>query len=157
MYRTHNVAESCEITGIPVRTGYDLLKKWNEFGIEGLRHKQGAGRPSRLSKEQFEELDKWMFEQEYLVTKEVYLHIKDTYGIDYSLRQVRRIIVKLGYSWISPYPIADQQAENAEEIMKEKTKIIDPEKDIYGFLDETAVQNSPNVKKIIKKKDPNLK
>ncbi|MDR0911249.1 MAG: helix-turn-helix domain containing protein, partial [Methanobrevibacter sp.] len=35
MYRTHNVAESCEITGIPVRTGYDLLKKWNEFGIEG--------------------------------------------------------------------------------------------------------------------------
>ena len=110
-----------------------------------------------MSKEQFEELDEWMEGKEYLVTKDVYLYIKDNFKIDYSTKQVRRIIKKLNYTWVRPYPIADDQAENAEEIMKEKTEIINPDKDIYGFLDETAVQNTPNVGKIIKKKDPNLK
>jgi putative transposase len=95
--------------------------------------------------------------QEYLVTNEVYFYIKNNFGVDYSLKQVRRIIKKLDYTWAKPYPIADEQAENAEEILKNDMKIVDPDKDIYGLLDEVAVQNTPNVGRIIKKKDQNRK
>jgi putative transposase len=155
--KTGNLKEACEILDIPIKTGQDWVKKWNKNGIDGLRHKKGAGRPSYLLEGQFEELDEWMEGKEYLVTKDVYSYIKEHFGIDYSIKQVRRIVKKLNYTWVSPYPIADEQAENAEELLKEKTEIIDSNKDIYGFLDETAVQNTPNVGKIIKKKDPDLK
>jgi len=157
VYRTNDIVESCEILDIPLRTGHDWVKKWNEKGIEGLRHKKGAGRPSYLSKEKLEKLDNWMKQEEYLVTNDVYLHIKDNFDVDYSLKQVRRIIKKLDYTWVKPYPIADEQIENAEELLKEDTKSIDPDNDIYGLMDEVAVQNTPNVGRIIKKKDPNLK
>lgn len=146
-----NLKEACEILDVPLKTGQNWVKKWNKNGIDGLRHKKGAGRPSFLSKKQFEELDVWMEGVEYLVTKDVYLYIKNNFNVDYSTKQVERIVKKLNYSWVSPYPIADNQADDAEEILKEKTDIIDPDNDIYGFLDETAVQNTPNVRRIIKK------
>ncbi|MDR0911040.1 MAG: winged helix-turn-helix domain-containing protein, partial [Methanobrevibacter sp.] len=38
------------------------------------------------------ELDSWIDDHEYLVTKDVYIHIKEKYGVDYSLKQVREII-----------------------------------------------------------------
>ena len=133
------------------RAAYEWIKKWNEKGINGLRHKKGAGRPTFMSKEQFRELDEWMTEQEYLTTKDVYLYIKDHFEIDYSLKQVGRIIRKLEYTWVKPHPIADGQPGDAEEQLKEKIEDIDPKNDIYGFIDETAVQNKLNVGKIIKK------
>ncbi|MDR0911063.1 MAG: winged helix-turn-helix domain-containing protein, partial [Methanobrevibacter sp.] len=98
------------------------------------------------------ELDSWIDDHEYLVTKDVYIHIKEKYGVDYSLKQVREIIKKLDYSWAKPYTLGSKMPSNAEEILKSKTKDIDPDEDIYGFVDEVAVQNTPNVGRIIKKK-----
>jgi transposase len=157
IYRTNSIAESCEILDIPLRTGYNWVKKWDEGGPDGLRHKKGAGRVSFLSKEQFQELDKWMEKEEFLITHDVYLYIKENFGIEYSKRQVIRIVHQLDYTWVKPYPIADDQVPDAKEILKNKTECIDPENDIYGFIDETAVQNTPNVSRIIKKKGPVLK
>ena len=150
--KTNNIEEACEIMDVSSRTAYGWVKKWNDEGIDGLRHKKGAGRPTFMSKEQFRELDEWMVEQEYLTTKDVYLYIKEHFEIDYSLKQVGRIVKKLDYSWVKPYPIADDQPDDAEEQLKEKIDDLDPENDIYGFVDETAIQNKPNVGKIIKKR-----
>jgi transposase len=152
VFKTNDIKESCEILDIPLRTGHDWVKKWNENGIEGLRHKKGAGRPPFLSDEQMQELDNWIENEEYPVPYNVYLYIKDNFGVDYSKRQVDRIIKKLDYVRVKPYPIAEKQAENAKEILKESTACIDPDNDIYGFVDEVAVQNTPNVSKILKKK-----
>jgi transposase len=157
VYRTNDIAKSCENLGIPVRTGNDWVKKWNDYGIDALKHKKGAGRPSFLSSAQLEELDKWIQNEEYPVANSVYLHIKENFGIDYSKRQVDRIINKLDYVRVKPYPIADDQADNAEELLKKSTECIDSENDIYGFVDEVAVQNTPNVGRILKKKAQNLK
>jgi len=155
--KTNNIEKTSEIMDVSPRTVYEWVKKWNNGGIDGLRHKKGAGRPPFLSKEQFKELDGWMLEQEYLTTKDLYLHIKDNYEIDYSTKQVRRIVRKLDYTWVKPYPIADNQPDDAEEQLKEKIEDLNPENDIFGFVDETAIQNKPNVGKIIKKKDQKLK
>jgi hypothetical protein len=73
------------------------------------------------------------------VTNDVYLYIKDNFGIDYSLKQVKRIIKKLEYSWVKPHPIAEDQVHNAEELLKNDTRTIDQDKDIYGLVDEVAV------------------
>jgi hypothetical protein len=85
------------------------------------------------------------------------LYIKDNFGIDYSKRQIDRIINKLDYVRVKPYPIAEDQPENAKELLKKSTECIDPDNDIYGFVDEVAVQNTPNVSRILKKKVPNPK
>jgi transposase len=73
-----------------------------------------------------------MFDKDFLTTKEVYLHIKNEFNVDYSLKQVREIIRKLKYTWIKPYPIATKSPNNAKELLKERTKEINPDKDIYG-------------------------
>ena len=72
VYKTDNIAESCEILDIPLRTGYNWVNKWNKKGIDGLRHKGGAGRPSFLSSNQLKKLDQWIENEEFLVTHDVY-------------------------------------------------------------------------------------
>lgn len=157
LYKEYSVKEATEILGIPLRTGYNWLEKWNENGIEGLDHKKGAGRPTFLTEEQIKELDEFISNGESLCTMDVHEFIKKKFNVDYSLKQVRIIINKLNYGWIKPYPVYSKSPDNAEEILKKDVSEIDPEKDIYGFFDESAFQNKPNVSKIIKKKDQNQK
>jgi len=152
VYKTNDITKSCELLDIPIRTGYGWVKKWNKKGKDGLRHKKGAGRPPFLSTKQLQELDEWMGDKDYLVTNDVHLYIKDKYGIDYSIKQVQRIIKKLDYTWVVPYPIAEDQPKNADELLKERTIELNLDNDVVGFVDETAVQNTPNVGKVIKKK-----
>lgn len=152
LYGGKSVKEARLILGIPEKTAYNWLEKWNENGPDGLNHRKGAGRPSFLSETQFEELSEFIKSNDFLGTKDVHYFIEKNYGIDYSLKQVRQIIKKLEYSWIKPYPIFSKSPENAKEIMKEKTLDIDPDKDIYGFFDESAMQNLPNISRVLKKR-----
>ena len=95
LYEGHSVQEACEILKMPRRTGYNWLKKWNEGGLEGLNHAKGAGRPSFITDDQLKEVDEFIRSNDSLGTKDVYYFIKDKFGVDYSLKQVRRIINKL--------------------------------------------------------------
>ena len=157
LYKGHTVREACSILNIPVTTGYNWLKKWNEEGPDGLDHKKGAGRPTFLTENQMKQLDEFIENNDSLGTKDVHYFIQKKFGIDYSLKQVRFIINKLEYGWIKPYPIFSKSPENAKEMMKEDASEIDSDEDIYGFFDESAMQNLPNISKVIKKKEKNLK
>jgi putative transposase len=143
--------------GIAEKTAYNWLKKWNDEGIGGLDHKKGAGRPAFLSESQFEEVREYIKNNDSLGTKDVHYFIEKNYNIDYSAKQVREIIKKLEYSWIKPFPIFSKSPENAKEIMKEEAQDIDPDEDIYGFFDESAMQNIPNISRVLKKKEKNVK
>ena len=157
LYKGHTVREACSILNIPVTTGYNWLKKWNEEGPDGLDHKKGAGRPTFLTENQMKQLDEFIENNDSLGTKDVHYFIQKKFGIDYSLKQVRFIINKLEYGWIKPYPIFSKSPKNAKEIMKEDASEIDSDEDIYGFFDESAMQNLPNISRVIKKKEKNLK
>jgi len=157
MYKDHSVREACSILNIPVTTGYNWLKKWNNEGPNGLNHKKGAGRPPFLTENQMKQVDEFIKSNDSLGTKDVHYFIEKKFGIDYSLKQVRFIINKLEYGWIKPYPIFSKSPENAKEIMKEDASEIDPEEDIYGFFDESAMQNLPNISRVLKKKEKNVK
>lgn len=141
--------------GIPQKTAYNWLYKWNEYGVDGLNHKKGAGRPPFLTETQFEEVGEFIKNNDSLGTKDVHYFIEMNYSIDYSLKQVRQIIKKLEYSWIKPYPIFSKSPENAKEIMKEEASDIDSDEDIYGFFDESAMQNLPNISRVLKKRRKN--
>jgi putative transposase len=157
LYNGYTVREACSILKIPERTGYNWLKKWNEEGLDGLNHKKGGGRPSFLTKSQFQEVDDYIKNNDSLGTNEVHDFIENKFGVDYTPKQTRIIINKLKYSWIKPYPIYSKSPGNAKEILKESTKEINLDEDIYGFFDESAFQNHPNISKILKKKEKNTK
>jgi len=157
LYKGNSVRKACSILNIPVTTGYNWRKKWNEGGPDGLNHKKGAGRPPFLTETQIKEVDEFIKNDDSLGTKDVHYFIEKRFGIDYSLKQVRFIINKLEYGWIKPYPIFSKSPKNAKETMKEDVSEIDPDEDIYGFFDESAMQNIPNVSKVLKKKEKKLK
>ena len=157
LYKGHSVRGACSILNIPVTTGYNWLKKWNKEGPDGLNHKKGAGRPSFLTDSQMNEVDEFIRNNDSLGTTDVHYFVQNRYGIDYSLKQVRFIIKKLEYGWVKPYPVFSKSPENAKEIMKEDASEIDPDKDIYGFFDESAMQNLPNISRVLKKKEKNPK
>jgi putative transposase len=62
MYKGHSVRKTCSILNVPIRTGYNWLKKWNDEGLNGLNHKKGAGRPPFISETQLKEFDKYLSE-----------------------------------------------------------------------------------------------
>jgi len=157
LYEGKTIKQARLNLGIPEKTAYNWLYKWNEGGVDGLSHKKGAGRPTFLTETQFEEVREFIKNNDSLGTKDVHYFIEKNYSIDYSLKQIRQIIKKLEFSWIKPYPIFSKAPENAKEIMKEEAQDIDPDNDIYGFFDESAMQNLPNISKVIKKKEKNQK
>jgi hypothetical protein len=114
--------------------------------------KKGAGRPSFLSKDQLKEVFNYIDENDSLGTKDVHYFIKNRFNVDYTLKQVRIIINNLEYGWINLYVIYSKSPNNAKEILKENVSEIDPTEDIYGFFDENAFQNHPNVSKVLKKR-----
>jgi hypothetical protein len=40
LYKGHSVQEACLILDVPIRTGYNWLKKWNKEGLIGLDHEK---------------------------------------------------------------------------------------------------------------------
>jgi putative transposase len=157
MYDGRTVREACAILKMSERTGYNWLKKWNDGGLDGLNHKKGAGRPPFLSDDQFKEVDDYIKNNDSLETKDVHEFIEKNFGVDYTLKQIREIIKKLDYGWIKPYPVYSKSPDNAKEILKEDVKEIDSEKDIFGYYDESSLQNLPNISKVLKKKEKNTK
>jgi len=118
MYHDKSVDETSKILKIPKRTAYNWLKKWNEEGLDGLNHKQGAGRPSFLTENELKKLDGYILNNERLGTNDIDYFIKKEFRIDYSLKQVLKIIKKLGYSRVKPYTVYDKSPVDAEEILK---------------------------------------
>ncbi|KZX11452.1 helix-turn-helix domain-containing protein [Methanobrevibacter filiformis] len=153
LYEGKTIKQARLNLGVPEKTAYNWLYKWNESGVNGLNHKKGAGRPSFLTGTQFKEVEEFIKNNDSLGTKDVHYFIEKNYGIDYSLKQVRQIIKKLKFSWIKPYPIFSKSPKNAKEIMKETAQDINSDEDIYGFYDESAMQNLANISKVLKKKE----
>ena len=71
LYRGMRVEEAAELVGVTKATGYAWLKRWNSKGYEGLIPEFGGGRPSKLTKDQKEELREMLKKKNSWTTKEV--------------------------------------------------------------------------------------
>ena len=117
LYKGISVPQASSEMQIPKRLGYIWLNKWNESGIEGLIPVFSPGGPTKLTKEQISQL-KEDLSQGLWTTEDVRKHIKMGFNVDYSMRQVSRILKKLGMHHAKPYPHDYRRPNDADERLK---------------------------------------
>jgi putative transposase len=113
------IADACEFLSISEPTGHNWVDNYNEYGFEGLKtHYERSGRPSKLTDEQKEELDKILENEDYLTPERAMKIIKSRYGVEYSKVSIKRIVRKLGYNFGKPHQKFHKRPKNAEECLK---------------------------------------
>jgi len=116
-YKGMSVEESADFVGVTKATGYNWLKLWNKGGYKALIPNFAGGKPPKLSENEFREL-KNLLKNGQFTTKEVHGLIKEKFGVDYSLSQIRRILKSMGMKYGKPYTKDYRRPENADQILK---------------------------------------
>jgi putative transposase len=122
LFKGISVPKASKNIGIAHSTGYEWLERWNNEGLNGLYPKYDGGRPSELSKENLEKLDKILLKTPNLTNDIVLNIIEYEFGVKYSDRNVSRILRKLNYTYTKPYMIYKKMPEDAEEQLKKNFK-----------------------------------
>lgn len=125
-------------------TVYNWIHQWNEGGIDALKRKKGTGTKSKLTDEQFIILDVVIQQMNLKTSKEIQRAIRELFGVEYSTRQITRIMKKLGYKYTKPYQIYNKMPDNAFEELSLKTSHLDTKNYKIGFLDQSYCQNQDN-------------
>ena len=94
LYDGSNVKEASNKYEIDYKTGLRWKNEWNEGGFDGLERKEGSGAKSKLNEEQLNIIFELIKEQKLSTKQQIYKFIKDEFGIEYSLRQIDRIVKK---------------------------------------------------------------
>jgi len=157
LYEFKTIAESVRILGYRYETGLRWLERWNDGGFKGIKFKWGDGRPSKLTKEQFDELKEDIINLGLKTTKQIKKHILDKWGVNYAISWLPTVLRSIGAKYGKPYMINNKEPENAEEIIHDQVKEIKKElkdreideKDlIFVFMDEGSFQNTDNSQKV---------
>jgi putative transposase len=121
-YEGKSVAESAHLVGITRNEGYIWQRRWNEDGYAGLVPRYGGGRPSKLLYKQREELIDLLKQKDTWTTNEVKDLIRKEFDVEYSLKQVRIILKKVGMNYAKPYSHDYRRPPDAEERLKKLTR-----------------------------------
>lgn len=94
LYNRMDIKTASKKHGIGYMTGKRWKDQWNEGGFDGLERKKGSGAKSKLSEEQLNIIFELIKEGKIVTKNQIYSYIKDEFGIEYSLRQIDRIVKK---------------------------------------------------------------
>ena len=125
LYKGMSIPQASSEIQIPKRLGYIWLKRWNESGMEGLIPIFSPGGPTKITKEQMDDLRRDLSQGSWS-TEDVRKHIRLRFNVDYSVRQVSRILKKFRMHHAKPYPHDHRRPGDAEEKLK-KTDSRHPE------------------------------
>ena len=148
IYAGETVKYAIKKRGKTIPTGHAWLKAWNEEGFDGLLRKEGSGRKTKLTENQFKQLKENIINKELTSVREVKHEIIEEFNVVYSERHIRRIMKELGFGYGKPYIIPAESPKDASEQLTKNTEDIDLKKDILVFADQTAVQNKDNTSRI---------
>ena len=104
LYLGDSVEEACRRVCISRQTGRTWLREWNEKGYDGIRPSFGGGRPPKLNQEQKFALKETLGEKKLWLTSEVRALIRKEFKVDYSRRQLSRMLHGLRMHYAKPYP-----------------------------------------------------
>jgi putative transposase len=129
------IKDAAHILNITERTGRNWLKKYNEFGFDGLIPNFGGGRPSSLSDNQLDEIKEIVGNKDANYTiKDVRKLIFDKYGVKYSYKQVWFICrEKLKLNYGKPSPESPERFPTRKEELKKKLNV-DKNSELYWFF-----------------------
>ena len=119
------------------------LIRWNESGYEGLVPRFAGGKPSKLTEDQIKELKALLEAKDLWYLNDIVELIKTKFGVEYSERQIRRILKSFKMKHVKPYQIDYRKPKDAWGKLK-KLGQINPGDTIIGFFDEAAPQTSSN-------------
>ena len=95
-YQGFSVETSAYLVGVTKSVGYTWQKRWNDGGYQGLMPKHGGGRPTKLSPAQKERLLALLRQRDRWSTVEVKDLINREFGVEYTPKQIRIILKKIG-------------------------------------------------------------
>jgi transposase len=115
----------------PIMTISDWLRKIEIYGLHRIYNIKQTGKPSRLTKEQLDRLDKILEDSpekqgipfKIWTTTLVQYVIKKVFGVLYQLRNVRKIVNKLGFSFKVPRQEHIKKNGKAVEEFKKNLKL----------------------------------
>ena len=117
-YSGDTVEVASKKIGVTKMMGYEWQRRWNKDGYTGLIPRYAGGRPSKLTDQHKEELKTLLKERNDWSTNEVMRLVKERYGVEYSLKQIRVILRGFGMKLGKPYPRDYRRPENAKEMLK---------------------------------------
>lgn len=120
-YNGMSVEEASRLASVAKPVGYAWQERWNQDGYEGLIPRYAGGRPSKLSAQQKEKLLVLLKEKEVWTMDEVRHLILKEFDVEYTLKQVRVIVKKLGMKYAKPFAFDYRKPPNAETILKKHT------------------------------------
>jgi putative transposase len=118
LYTGMGVIEASKDVGVAKRVGYQWLKRWNESGYEGLVPRFAGGKPSKLTGDQKKELKASLEAKDLWYLNDIVGLIKARFGVEYSERQVRRILKGFKMKHAKPYQVDYRKPDDAEEKLK---------------------------------------
>jgi transposase len=116
--KNYSRSEVAEILGVTERTLYNWEYRYDAQGYEGLKSKPIPGRNTFLDDEDMVKLKELLKKRPYWTAKEVQMLINEEFGRLFVLRQVHRILRKLGMHCGKPYVEDYRRPPDAEEILK---------------------------------------
>ena len=115
----------------------------NLIGLEGLKPSFGGGRPSKLTYDQLIELDKLIEKTPNMSMKDVHKLVNEKFNVNYSLKQIGKIIKKLEYNYSKAYPKFSKSPKDAEEQLKKNLEEYNiTTNDIIILFDEASFQTA---------------
>ncbi len=122
--------EIATVLGYTRRTVQNWIYAYNRHGIEGLKESPGRGTNSKLNEDQIQWLRQRIEQGPTQEDKVCVFHavdiqriIKKQFGISYHVRSIRRLLKRLGYSYVSSRPEHPKGDQGKREAFKKKSVI----------------------------------
>jgi transposase len=122
--------EIATLLGYTRRTIQNWIYAYNRKGIEALKESSGRGNNSKLNEDQIQWLRQRIEQGPQPEDKVCVFHaadiqriIKKQFGIIYHVRSVRRVLKRLGYSYVSSRPEHPKGNPEKRETFKKKSVI----------------------------------
>ncbi|SIM84595.1 helix-turn-helix domain-containing protein [Cuniculiplasma divulgatum] len=118
LYDEKSVPEAAKHAGVVKTIAYEWLRRWNESGYEGLIPRYAGGKPSKLSTDQKSELKSLLEAKDLWSLREIEDLIRERFQVQYSERQVRRMLKGMKMKHAKPYQVDYRKPNDAREKLK---------------------------------------
>lgn len=121
LLKKKSITEASDLLNIRRKTGSLWLKEYNKNKMDSLIPDYSkVGSKSKLTDEQLKELEEEITREDtHYNIKAVQKHIKDTYGVEYTYKQVWVITrEKMGLNYAKPFLKFKDRPKNYKELLK---------------------------------------